>query len=252
MRKQSFTLLEFLIVIVVIAILIVKASFTLSNTSLNQVADQIISHINYTRHLALIDNKFQYYPINNSAMELNRTKYWFKQWWQIRFAKTKNSGEIFYEVFSDLPYTAKNGTYNFSKNGYQPTNKDSWNETYAKNPLNNLLLVGRKDDGSGNYPKNADMKLNLTKYYGIKEIKLNGESVAYSRKKIKRFMFDNYGNIYIDEGEKGDGGDTNPYDKDERIPLTSKAIISLCKDDSCTKKIDICITPKVGFAYVCK
>jgi type II secretory pathway pseudopilin PulG len=253
MRKQSFTLLEFLIVIVVIAILIVKASFTLSNTSLNQVADQIISHINYTRHLALIDNKFQYYPINNSAMELNRTKYWFKQWWQIRFAKTQKTGEIFYEVFSDLPYTAKNGTYNFSKNGYQPTNKDSWNETYAKNPLNNLLLVGRKDDGSGNYPKNADMKLNLTKNYNIQAIEVNGNKVTWN--KSKRFIFDNYGNVYTDEGKKGDGGDINPYDKDERIPLISTAKISLCQDNDCSdenKKITICITPKVGFAYICK
>jgi type II secretory pathway pseudopilin PulG len=252
MQKQSFTMIELIIVIVIISILLIKANFTLANTSLNQAADQVINHINYTRQLALKDNKFQYYPIDNSATELNRTKYWFKQWWQIRFAKTKNSGEIFYEIFSDLPYTAKNGTYNFSKNGYQPTNEDSWNETYAKNPLNNLLLVGRKDDGHNNYPKNGDLKLNLTKYYGIKEIKLNGQSVAYSRKKIKRFMFDNYGNVYTDEGEAGDKGDINPYDDNNRTPLTSVATITLCKDKDCNKKIDICITPKVGFTYICK
>jgi Tfp pilus assembly protein FimT len=251
MQKQSFTMIELIIVIVIISILLIKANFTLANTSLNQAADQVISHINLTRQLALKDNKFQYYPIDdNNATELNRTKYWFKQWWQIRFAKTQKTGEIFYEVFSDLPYTEKDGSYNFSKNGYQPSNENSWNETYAKNPLNNLLLVGREDDGSGNYPKNADTKLNLTKYYGIKRVEVNGKAVASNNS--KRFIFDNYGNVYIDEGEKGDGEDINPYDKDERIPLTSKAIISLCKDDSCTKKIDICITPKVGFAYICK
>jgi hypothetical protein len=212
---------------------------------LNQAADQVINHIDYTRQLALKDNKFQYYPIDNSVVELNRTKYWFKQWWQIRFT-AKDNGEVYYEIFSDLPY---NSTHNFSKVGNLPNKKEAWEKTYAKNPLNNSLFVGRNDAG---YPKNGDLKLNLTKYYGIKEIKLNGQSVAYSRKKIKRFMFDNYGNVYTDEGEAGDKGDINPYDDNNRTPLTSVATITLCKDKDCNKKIDICITPKVGFTYICK
>jgi Tfp pilus assembly protein FimT len=252
MKKQSFTLLELLIVIVVISILVVKANFTLSNTSLNQIADQIVSHINYTRHLALIDNKFQYYPINNSETELNRTKYWFKQWWQIRFSKRKKNDDIYYEVFSDRAYVDSTLSdpdhYNFSRVGNTP--KKLWEDSYAKNELNKLYLVGLSKKDSDNYPENADTKLNLTKYYAIKNIEVNG--VKVSSNNSKRFIFDNYGNVYINEGEKGDGGDINPYDKDERIPLISTAKISLCKDDSCTKKIDICISPKVGFAYVCK
>jgi type II secretory pathway pseudopilin PulG len=252
MKKQSFTMIELIIVIVVISILIIKTNFTLSNTSLNQAADQVINHINYTRQLALKDNKFQYYPIDNSVVELNRTKYWFKQWWQIRFTGyTKDDKTYYYyEVFSDIPYKKKSN--NFSRVGNLPKNKEYWDKSYAKNPLNNLYLVGKNKQNSGdkNFPEISDKKLNLTEAYGIKEIEVNGKSLNPDNS--LRFMFDNYGNVYTDEGKKGDGGDINPYDKDERIPLTSKAIISLCKDDNCNKKIDICITPKVGFAYLCK
>jgi type II secretory pathway pseudopilin PulG len=247
MQKHSFTMIELIIVIVVISILIIKANFTLSNTSLNQAANQVISHINLTRELALKDNKFQYYPIDdNNATELNRTKYWFKQWWQIHFRYYTDNGKTYYyyEIFSDIPY---DGSKNFSKKGNLPNNDKSWNESYAKNPLNNLYLVGNDGD---NFPKNIDKKLNLTQSYDIKKVEINGYSID-SSSGIKRFIFDNYGNVYIDEGTAGDAGDINPYDKDERIPLIAIAKISLCKDDNCNKKIDICITPKVGFAYLC-
>jgi type II secretory pathway pseudopilin PulG len=252
MKKQSFTLIELIVVLIVIAILVIKSNFTLSNTSLNQAADQVMNHINFTRELALKDNKFQYYPINNSVTELNRTKYWFKQWWQIRFTYyTKDEKTYyFYEIFSDLPY---NSTHNFSKVGNLPNKKEAWEKTYAKNPVNNLYLVGKNQENSGDnkFPEISDKKLNLTQSYDIKKVEINGYSID-SSSGIKRFIFDNYGNVYIDEGTAGDAGDINPYDKDERIPLIAIAKISLCKDDNCNKKIDICITPKVGFAYLCK
>jgi len=249
--KKSFTLIELLIVIVVIAILAMNANFTLSDTSLNQAADQVLTNINYTHELALKDNKFQYYPINNSVVELNRTKYWFKQWWQIRFTYyTKDSKTFyFYEIFSDLPY---DGSHNFSGVGNLPNNKTSWYKTYAKNPVNSLYLVGKNQNNSGdtNFPATSDEKLNLTESYDIKKVKINGQSIKSSGA-IKRFIFDNYGNVYTSEGKNGDGGDINPYDKDERKPLTQTATISLCKDDNCEKNISICISPKVGFAYIC-
>jgi len=146
-----------------------------------------------------------------------------------------------------------NGTHNFSGVGNLPNNESSWNASYAKNPLNGLYLVGKNQNNSGdnNFPKNSDETLNLTEKYDIKKVEINGHSIKYSGA-IKRFIFDNYGNVYIKEGKDGDGGDINPYDKDERVPLTKTAKITLCKDDNCEKNISICITPKVGFAYICK
>jgi len=240
MKKLSFTLIELIIVIIVISILIVKANFTLADTSLNEAADQIITHINYARHLALNDNKFQYYPLSNSKIELNKTKYWFKQWWQIRFSKSNN--EYWYEVFSDVADDTK--TQNFDKYGKTP--KSDWQNSWAM--LNNKYLVGYCGDTSNNYPScnEVNEKLNLTKYYGIKKI----EYINFLN--TKRLIFDNYGNVYLDEGLAGDQNDINPYDKDKRVSLTKIAKIKLCKDDYCNNSINICVTPKIGFAYLCK
>ena len=93
--KKSFSLIELIIIIIIVGVLYSSITFSLANTNLNQAADQIISHINYTRHLALKDNKMQYYPINNTKTEMNRSKYWFKQWWQIRFTRNKIIQKIY-------------------------------------------------------------------------------------------------------------------------------------------------------------
>jgi type II secretory pathway pseudopilin PulG len=246
----SFTLIELLIIIIIIGIVITSISFNLNPAKLDLAADNLIKNIRYTQSLALKDDKYQPFPLADNEVEYNRSKYWFKQWWQIRFAKRKSTDELYYEIFSDLPY---NGSYNFSKNGYQPTNKKSWEETYAKNPINGLYLIGIKDDGSGNYPQNADTTLNLTKYCNIKRIEVNGDEVKWNVS--KRFLFDNYGNIFTTEGKKGDGGDINPLDKDERKVLRTTAIIRLCKDNPCKyedgKCIQINITP-TGEVYKSK
>jgi len=246
--KKSFSLIELVIVIVIIGILYSSVNFSLNNTTLNQAADQIISHINYTRHLAIKDNKMQYYPTSSNIIELNRSKYWFKQWWQIRFTQnTSNPKDWWYEVFTDLPYDNK--TSNFDRLGKNPTN--GYEATFAKNPLNKKYLTGKC--GSG-FPdcEDIDNRLNLTKTYSIVKI------IFTNFKNEQRLLFDSYGNVYLREGDYdknnggGDQGDINPYDKDKRVPLLKKAIITLCNDDKCEKNISICISPKIGNAYLCK
>ena len=230
--KKSFSFIELIIVIIVIGILYTSVNFSIKDTALEQAAQQIMSHINYTRFIAIKDNKMQYYPINNSATEMNRSKYWFKQWWQIRFSQRDN-GEYFYEVFSDLPSSKENT--NFDRVG------DLVNE-FAINPLNYKYL-------DANYGSNNDEKLNITKYYGIKVVKINN-SILKSNNSFK-LIYDYYGNCYLSEGEKGDGGDINPYNIEKRIPLLAEFRIILCKDDNCEINKTICITPKFGNAYIC-
>jgi len=224
--KKSFSLIELIIIIIVVGILYSSINVTLANTSLNQAADQIISHINYTRHLAIVDNKFQYYPTNSSTIEGNRSKYWFKQWWQIRISQ-KTSGEYFYEVFSDSP--------DFNRVG-GPVSE------YGLEPINKKYLAGNYNVDT------ADKKLKLTDYFDIKKILYNNIEVTSSI----RLIFDNYGNVYSLEGKQGDGEDINPYDKNERKPLLQMAKITLCKDNNCEKNISICISPKIGNVYLCK
>jgi hypothetical protein len=224
-------------------------NFSLKNTTLIQAANDIISNINYTHRLAMKDNKMQYYPINSGATEMNRSKYWFKQWWQIRFTQNRNDPkDIWYEIFTDLPYKTSN--QNFDGKGSKPS--VSYNLTYAINPFNKKYFVGRCDDNSNNYPNcnQIDKRLNLTQSYSIVKVLFNNSKVSSTRS--KRLLFDSYGNVYLREGDYGDAGDINPYDKDERIPLVENLTITLCQDDNCEKNITICLTPKFGIASLCK
>ena len=240
--KKSFSLIELVIVIIVVGILYSSINFSLANSSLNQAADQIISHINYTRHLAIKDNKMQYYPINASKTEMNRSKYWFKQWWQIRFWVSDNN--CVYEIFTDLPYNTKSN--NFDKSGNTPTNDKYRNLSYAKNPVTQQYLTGLSYDDDNNYPRNYDPKLNLTKSYSINKIVINGKDVN----KSKRFIFDAYGNCYT-YYKDGDAGDINPYDISHNYLLKTTKI-TLCQDEDCEKNISICLSPKIANAYICK
>ena len=241
--KKSFSLIELIIVIIVIGILAASMKFSLTNSTLNQAVDQVINHIRYTQQLALRDDKYQAFPLDSSAKEGNRSKYWFKQWWQIRFTKNKNDKNYWYEIFTDLPTNSK---YSFDRLGHLPNGEDNWTLTYAKNPLNNKYLMGHCDDSG--YPDclEADKKLNLTKTYGIKKI-IYENFYSYSR----RLVFDSYGKPYLKIGDSGDGGDINPYDNDKRMPLTKIAKITLCLDDNCEQNKSICIYPETGYVKSC-
>ncbi|WP_419249844.1 prepilin-type N-terminal cleavage/methylation domain-containing protein [Campylobacter fetus] len=74
--KKVFTLIEIIIVLVIVGIM---ASFTipkLNRNDLRLAADQIVSHIRYTQHLAIIDDKFDTKDTN-----------WYKGRWQIFLPK---------------------------------------------------------------------------------------------------------------------------------------------------------------------
>jgi type II secretory pathway pseudopilin PulG len=231
--KKSFSLIELVIVIIVIGILYSSINFSLKDTSLQEATQQLIYHINYTHILAMKDNKIQYYPINNSNIEMNRSKYWFKQWWQIRISQ-KNNGEYFYEVFSDS--SSNSTTTNYDTEG-------TLIKEFAINPLNGKYL-------DPNYANNNDERLNLTKYYGIKKIKIGTSTI--NKLNSFRLLYDNYGNCYLSEGDKGDAGDINPYDMEKRKLLLKNVTIILCKDENCNENMNICISSKFGNAYICK
>jgi len=228
--KKSFSLIELIIVLVVIGILYSTINFNLKDSNLNQAADQLISHINYTRHLAIIDNKMQYYPITHNTQDNNRSKYWFKSWWQLRIG-VKTNQEYFYEVFSDS--SSHTDSTNFDKAG-------SLIREFARDPINGKYL-------DGNYGNDINKQLNLTSTYGIQLIKLN--NIDFKKGSI-RIIFDNKGNIYIDEGKRGDANDINPYEL--RIPLLNIRKITLCQTNKCDNNISICISPKIGNTYICK
>jgi len=227
--KKSFSLIELVIVILVIGILYYSINVSTKNTTLNQAIDQLISHINYTRHLGIRDNKMQYYPINSSDIETNRSKYWFKQWWQLRIGQT-TSGDYFYEIFSDSPESST--IYDHVGNPVSEFAIDPYNQKYM----------------SGNYGSEPNRFLNLSQY-NIKKIKFNG--ITLTTGNSIRFIFDSYGNVYTSEGGSGDSGDINPYDFNQRRPLLETGKLTLCQDDNCEENMSICISSKIGNVYIC-
>lgn len=118
MKRFAFTMLELVFVLIVIGILAVFAMPNFNRHPLQEAAEQVASHIRYTQHLAMVDDKF------DPTMPL-----WFRENWQIEF----NSGPslVYYEIYSD---TDHNG------------NSDSvHHKEFATDPLTGDSLIGTSD-----------------------------------------------------------------------------------------------------------
>jgi prepilin-type N-terminal cleavage/methylation domain-containing protein len=238
-NSSAFTLIELLIVIIIIGIIVSTISFNFTPNQLHLAADQLIKDIRYTQSLALKDDKYQPFPVENNATEYNRTKYWFKQWWHLKITDAGN--ELIYYIFTDSPRNTS--TTNFDE---KTVTKSQYEIELAKNANGKYLIGASKEEtGNSNYPSQneIDEQLNLTKKYGIKKIEFDGftssSSVYGPRIDI---LFDNCGNVFLDEGKKGDGDDINPMDSVRHL-LNKNVTIKLCSDDSCNKCVAVIITP---------
>jgi len=91
--RTAFTMLELVFVIVVIGILAAVIIPSTRTNPLQEAAIQVLSHIRYTQHLALVDDKYQ--AGNN----------WWRARWQIYF-KHDNDGSknVVYTIYSDKDY----------------------------------------------------------------------------------------------------------------------------------------------------
>jgi len=90
--KRAFTLLELTVVIAVIAILSVILIPRFTDSRLREAADQILSHMRYTQHLAMIDDR---YDPSDSNWPLER--------WHIGFWQCTNN-DWYYIVGHDLDH----------------------------------------------------------------------------------------------------------------------------------------------------
>jgi len=168
--KKSFTMLELIFVIVIIGIL---ASVVIPNTktnSLQEAATQVLSHIRYTQHLAMVDDR---YDIDDNQ--------WYKEKWQFIYGKSKSSsrdtgGYYAYSIFSD----------NASGHKGKPDISEM-----AKNPLNlNKYLSGGYSGTLDWENSKASKKLNIGYSYGI-------DKIAYRGCGGKRIAFDYLGRPFV-------------------------------------------------------
>lgn len=264
---RAFTIIEIVFVIVVISILSIfinpdfnkQVDLYIDGVNQNrkvsqellEATNQVLSHIRYTRHLALIDNKFVPYRLNSSVQETSRSKYWFKAWWQIYFSYANNN--TWYTIFRDIP---TNNGQNFDGNAHLPSTSFGEEKQFAKDPLTKKYMIGYCD--AAQYPSCnvVNQNLNLTKKFGINYLQINNTLYANGDVRQVRILFDNMGRAYFREGDNSGNSnlatDINPYEFSERKILRELVKLTLCKNNPCDdNNISICIEPETGYSYIC-
>lgn len=228
--KKAFTMLELVFVIVVIGILAATIIPNTKRNPLQEAAVQLASHLRYTQHLAMIDDK---YNGNNDT--------WYKDRWQMIFASSTYTGgsDVWaYTIFSD---TAGSST---------TTRGDVDVLEVALNPENsNQLMTGGFSSTSELYYGNSNFKgmksLNIGNKYGI----IGSDAVKFSNScdgsngSSKRIAFDHLGRPM-----QGDHNSmTGPYNAYRQRLITSLCTITLSDG---TESIDINIEPETGYVSI--
>ncbi len=250
--KRGFTLLELVMVIIVVGILATMAVPRLNDDQIYQAANQVISHIRYTQHLAMQDNKF-----NPSDSE------WYKGRWQIQFVQNITAGGTCsksapnawaYHVYSDHPtYTGNPDIVDLAKNP-----EDS--NAYLSGGFNNTICLDASEN-PGNAVTTPSMRLGEA--FGIENIAF---STTCSVGGSKRIAFDNIGRPLYGAFHNF----INPYGTASRNRIIKqKCLISLCLTASCSpctvsdsndiscpdegdQRVDIVIEPETGYTYLFK
>lgn len=216
--KKAFTLLELVFVIILIGIL---ASIFWSKNYSNkagEAAAQIISHIRYTQHLALSDDKFD----ANDAE-------WYKKLWRVGFNHTTECSE---SGKNEWCYAVYN---NIAGDLSDPGQPNGVNEPAPNPALPGKYLSAKYSGFTNNYSKN----MNLTQTFKITNIDFK-EFATDSR--ITGIIFDELGRAY----PRGDW--TMPYGNNKPFSQGGGAFgrIKLSASDGSTASI--LIFKETGFA----
>lgn len=152
--RRGFTVIEIIFVVTIAAILIgIAAPRLLQKDDLSLAADQVINHIRYTQHLALMEDKFD--PNDGN---------WKRRAWRIRFSDYRSNVEYgsswSYTIFSDQD---------------AGTNNAPIETEMAKNPLiRNQLLSGGFNDSLPIDTEEANPDMLLGRAYSIDTLSFSG------------------------------------------------------------------------------
>jgi prepilin-type N-terminal cleavage/methylation domain-containing protein len=159
--KKAFTMLELIMVIVVIGILTAVIVPRVESTSLREAATQVVSHVQYTQHLAMVDDKF-----NSDEAD------WFVARWQIYFQlDTSGSGNRVYSIYTDKDLN----------DAANPNDGEM-----AVDPLSRKQMTGKSNH------TNRIEEMDLTSYYGINNVDTTGCAGG-----VQRIFFDHLGRPHI-------------------------------------------------------
>jgi len=229
--KKAFTLLELLFVIIIIGILSAAIIPRSKSDSLREAAIQVVSHIRYTQHLAMVDDK---YDTSDSK--------WYQGRWQIVFANDSNytDHQPAYTIFSDKPSTS--GNYG----------GDAVEAEIAKNPENpeQIMTGGYGSSSATNYTKDGFKgmkKLNLGHSYGITSITLSNECDGRNNNSM-RISFDYLGRPFQGNANSLSGPYTSASDTlTENRLIKKNCAITLSDSEG---NVTIIITPETGYTYI--
>ena len=224
--KKAFTMIELIFVIVVIGIL---AAVIIPNTRTNplqEAAIQLVSHIRYTQHLAVIDDKF-----NASRVDTAGNVIWYKDRWQIVFSSSiySDNGEA-YTIFSDTQ-------------GNAVSRGDAQKSEVARNPQNsNQIMTGGYSSTAALDYRNPSFegmqKLNIGKSYGVSSVTFS--SACNSGKRIS---FDYLGRPF--EGDQSSM--TGAYSAGTQRLIVEDCHIVLSDG---VDSVSIIIKPETGYASI--
>jgi prepilin-type N-terminal cleavage/methylation domain-containing protein len=132
--RTAFSMVELVLVIVVLGILAAVGLPRLERDLRQEAADNILSAIRYTQHLALIDDKTN--PFDSS---------WQKLLWHIRFSTGGDNLDYFYVIASN---TDKNSQISQAETAIDPANgkyfyNQNGNHTVDSGESSNIL-IGKK------------------------------------------------------------------------------------------------------------
>jgi prepilin-type N-terminal cleavage/methylation domain-containing protein len=215
--KKAFTLLELIFVIVVIGILAAAVIPSTKSDRAHDAALQLVSHIRYTQHLAMIDDKFD---ANDNV--------WYKKRWQITFNNGDDTNNKWsYTIFSD---TAGSSTGSPDKT------------EVAINPLNPSKKLTGGFNGTGfihTGDDEATAEMNLGEKYGINDVVFSPSCKFYGSTKI---AFDHLGRPLKGAFENY----SSAYPTSSRI-IQSQCVITLVSSES---NASIAIEPETGYAHI--
>ena len=191
--------------------------------NLRKAADQVVSHIRYTQHLAMMDDKF-------STTDPD----WFQARWQIVFANNSGSNNQWaYTVFSDFK-----GIHGGSPDPASVADPRSELATNMLDPTK-FLTGGTSGNGLIHFGNpRATEELNLENEYCITNIVMAGG--AGTTTIANRIIFDNLGRPY-----RGDNSTlANSADKLAETQIT----LTLTGDNGNT--IQIGVEPETGYTHI--
>ena len=218
--KKAFTMLELVVVIVVIGIIAAAALPRINDDHIAEAADQVMSHICYTQHLAMQDSKFDPTDAN-----------WFRKRWSITFTRAsfcEGGNEWRYSVYHD--------------DGNTTGNLNSVNEV-ARDPLdpNKFMSSGWSGISKSNCAKTSS-KYNLARKFGITNVELRG---VCGDSNLQTISFDEFGRPMRSVSTPNGGGATRGYDRLVYNGQNCQIVLTTAR-----RTATITIAPETGFVQV--